>query len=102
QDGHALVADFGIALALEHAGGERLTRTGLTLGTPQYMAPEQASGERALDGRVDVYALGAVLYEMIAGEPPFAAESRKAVLLRILHEPPTALVARRPDVPLAV
>ncbi len=62
QGGHALVADFGIALALEQAGGERLTRTGLTLGTPQYMAPEQAAGERALDARVDVDALGAVLH----------------------------------------
>src|ERR687891_2534795 len=80
QDGHALVADFGIALALEEAGGERLTRTGLALGTPQYMAPEQAAGERALDARVDVYALGAVLHEMLAGVPPFAADSREAIL----------------------
>jgi len=99
QGGHALVADFGIALALEHAGGERLTRTGLTLGTPQYMAPEQAAGERALDARVDVYALGAVLHEMLAGEPPFAAGSRQAVLQRLMYEPPTALAPRRPDVP---
>ena len=98
QSGHAVVADFGIALALEHAGGDRLTRTGLTLGTPQYMAPEQAAGERALDARVDVYALGAVLYEMLAGEPPFSAGSRQAVLLRILHVSPTALATRRPDV----
>ncbi|MFL5616323.1 MAG: protein kinase domain-containing protein [Gemmatimonadaceae bacterium] len=98
RDGHALVADFGIALALEHAGGERLTKTGLTLGTPQYMAPEQASGERTLDGRVDVYALGAVLYEMLAAEPPFTSASRQAVLLRILHEAPTTLATRRPDV----
>ena len=98
QDGHALVADFGIALALEHAGGERLTRTGLTLGTPQYMAPEQAAGERALDARTDVYALGAVLHEMLAGEPPFAAASPQAVLRRMLQEPPTALATRRADV----
>jgi serine/threonine-protein kinase len=98
QGGHALVADFGIALALERAGGERLTRTGLTLGTPQYMSPEQARGERALDARVDIYGLGAVLHEMITGEPPFAAESRQVMLLRILQEPPPALVARRPDV----
>ena len=100
QGGHALVADFGIALALEHAGGERLTRTGLTLGTPQYMAPEQAAGERALDARVDVYALGAVLHEMVAGEPPFTAESRQALVLQILHEAPTSLAAQRPDIPL--
>ena len=98
QGGHALVADFGIALALEHAGGERLTRTGLTLGTPQYMAPEQAAGERVLDARVDVYALGAVLYEMLAGVPPFAADSREAIL-RMLREPPPALTILRPDVP---
>ena len=101
QGGHAVVADFGIALALEHAGGERLTRTGLTLGTPQYMAPEQAAGERALDARVDVYALGAVLYEMLAGVPPFAADSREAIL-RMLREPPPALTILRPDVPPAV
>jgi tRNA A-37 threonylcarbamoyl transferase component Bud32 len=99
QSGHALVADFGIALALEHAGGERLTRTGITLGTPQYMAPEQASGERAVDARTDVYALGAVLHEMIAGEAPFAAESKKAVLMRVIREPVVALSTRRSDVP---
>jgi serine/threonine-protein kinase len=98
QGGHALVADFGIALALEHAGGERLTRTGLTLGTPQYMAPEQAAGERTLDARVDVYALGAVLHEMLVGEPPFAAPSRQASLQKILSEPPAAIATRRPDV----
>jgi serine/threonine-protein kinase len=70
--GHALVADFGIALALEQAGGARLTRTGITLGTPSYMAPEQVAGDRPIDARTDVYALGAVLYEMLAGESPFA------------------------------
>jgi tRNA A-37 threonylcarbamoyl transferase component Bud32 len=98
QDGHALVADFGIALALEQAGGERITRTGLALGTPQYMAPEQAAGERVLDARVDVYALGAMLHEMLAGEPPFAASTRQAVVRRMMHELPPALATRRPDV----
>ena len=98
QDGHALVADFGIALALEQAGGERLTRTGITLGTPQYMAPEQAVGARTIDGRVDVYALGAVLHEMLAGEPPFAAESRQVVVQRVMHEPAAALASLRADV----
>jgi tRNA A-37 threonylcarbamoyl transferase component Bud32 len=98
QDGHALVADFGIALALEQAGGERITRTGLALGTPQYMAPEQAAGERVLDARVDVYALGAVLHEMLAGEPPFAAPTRQAVVRRMMQELPPALDARRPEV----
>lgn len=99
QHGHALVADFGIALALEEAGGERITRTGLTLGTPQYMAPEQAAGERVLDARVDIYALGAVLHEMLVGEPPFAAPTKQAMVRRMMHEPAPALVTRRPDVP---
>ena len=98
QGDHALVADFGIALALEHAGGDRLTRTGIAIGTPQYMAPEQASGERAIDARADVYALGAVLHEMLAGESPFAASSRAAVLWRVRNEPATALATHRIDV----
>ena len=67
QGGHALVADFGIALAVQTAGGARMTQTGLSLGTPQYMSPEQAMGERTIDARSDVYALGAVLYEMLPG-----------------------------------
>ena len=98
QGDHALVADFGIALALEHAGGDRLTRTGIAIGTPQYMAPEQASGERAIDARADVYALGAVLHEMLAGESAFAAGSRAAVLWRVRNEPATALATHRVDV----
>jgi serine/threonine-protein kinase len=98
QSGHALVADFGIALALEHAGGERLTRTGITLGTPQYMAPEQVAGERAIDARTDVYALGAVLHEMLAGESPFAAGSRQAVLRRVMNVAVSALSTSRADV----
>jgi serine/threonine-protein kinase len=98
HDGHALIADFGIALALEEAGGERLTRTGITIGTPQYMAPEQAAGERAIDARADVYALGAVLHEMLSGESPFAAGSPAAVLWRVRNEPATALAMHRVDV----
>ena len=98
QSGHALVGDFGIALALEQAGGERLTRTGIALGTPQYMAPEQASGERAIDARADVYALGAVLHEMLVGQSPFSASSRAAVLWRVRNEPATALAMHRIDV----
>lgn len=98
QSGHALVADFGIALALENAGGARLTRTGITLGTPSYMAPEQAAGDRPIDARTDVYALGAVLHEMLAGESPFAAASHQATLRNGLYDPLIPLAARRADV----
>ena len=102
QGGHALVADFGIALALEHAAGDRLTRTGITLGTPSYMAPEQAAGTGKIDARTDVYALGAVLHEMLAGEWPFAAASQGEVLRKVMHEPAVALATRRADVPSAI
>ena len=71
SEGHALVTDFGIARAVSAAADERLTQTGVAVGTPMYMSPEQASGEVAIDGRSDVYSLGCVLYEMLAGEPPF-------------------------------
>ena len=71
HDGQALVADFGIALAVSSAGGSRMTETGMSLGTPYYMSPEQAMGEREITAKSDVYALGCVLYEMLAGEPPF-------------------------------
>jgi serine/threonine-protein kinase len=74
HDGSALVADFGIALAMERTGGERLTATGMSVGTPAYMSPEQATGARTIDGRSDVYALGAVLHELLAGSPPFAGD----------------------------
>jgi len=98
QSGHALVADFGIALALENAGGARLTRTGITLGTPSYMAPEQVAGDRPIDARTDVYALGAVLHEMLAGESPFAAASHQVMPRNVMHEPLIALATRRADV----
>jgi len=98
QSGHALIADFGIALALENAGGARLTRTGITLGTPSYMAPEQAAGDRPIDARTDVYALGAVLHEMLAGESAFATASRQQTRRTVTHGPAAALAARRADV----
>ncbi|MFO0985725.1 MAG: serine/threonine-protein kinase, partial [Planctomycetota bacterium] len=86
--GHALVADFGIALAVQQAGGDRMTQTGMSLGTPQYMAPEQALGERMVDARADVYALGAVTYEMLAGEPPFTGPSTQAIVAKMMTERP--------------
>jgi tRNA A-37 threonylcarbamoyl transferase component Bud32 len=98
QSGHALVADFGIALALERAGAGRLTRTGITLGTPSYMAPEQAAGDRPIDARTDVYALGAVLHEMLAGESPFEAASHQAIRRRLMDASVVDLAARRADV----
>jgi TolB-like protein/Tfp pilus assembly protein PilF/tRNA A-37 threonylcarbamoyl transferase component Bud32 len=99
QGGHALVADFGIALAVAQAGGERLTRTGVLLGTPQYMAPEQVTGEPNVDARADVYALGAVLYEMLAGEAPFSGPTAQAVLAQVATAEPKPLTAQRRSVP---
>ncbi len=102
HEGSALVADFGIALAVAQAGGARLTQTGLSLGTPAYMAPEQAMGERQITARTDVYALGAVTYEMLAGEPPFPGPTAQAVVARVMTESPRSLTAQRPSVPPAV
>ena len=97
--GHALVADFGIALAVQQAGGQRITQTGLSLGTPQYMSPEQAAGEKSVDARADVYALGAVTYEMLAGEPPFTGPTTQAVIARVLTTEPAPLDEVRRSVP---
>jgi serine/threonine-protein kinase len=102
QGGHAVVADFGIALAIETAGGERMTQTGLSLGTPQYMSPEQAMGERTVDARSDIYALGAVTYEMLVGEPPFTGPTIQTIVAKVLTERPTAPRAIRDTVPPAV
>jgi len=93
------VADFGIALALREAGGSRLTETGLSLGTPQYMSPEQATGDRTLDARSDIYSLGAVLYEMLAGEPPVTGPTVQAVIAKLLTERPTRLRTVRDTIP---
>jgi len=99
QDGEALLADFGIALALSEAGGGRLTGTGLAIGTVQYMSPEQAEGDRDLDPRSDIYALAAVTYEMIAGEPPVIGRTPAAMIAKLLTEPPASLRAVRDEVP---
>src|SRR5689334_13516833 len=103
NEGRVLVADFGVALALSRSGTDtRLTATGVSLGTPQYMSPEQATGERNVSGRADVYALGAVLHEMLAGEPPFTGVSGQAVIARTLTEKPTPIRQLRDTVPEAV
>jgi len=98
---HAVVADFGIARAVTEAGAERLTSTGLVIGTPAYMSPEQATGG-AVDPRSDLYALGCVLYEMLAGEPPFGGPSAQAIIARHAHERPPSLTIVRPDIPPGV
>ncbi len=97
--GHALVADFGIAAALQHPGDDaRLTETGVVLGTPYYMSPEQSAGERALDRRTDVYSLGCVIYEMLAGEPPFTGPNHQAIIAKRLSAPTPRVTTVR-DVP---
>jgi len=101
HDGHPLVADFGIALAVSKAGGSRLTQTGVRIGTPQYMSPEQVAGEGVIDGRSDIFALACVLYEMLTGDPPHAGSSVQAVIARILSEPPRGVRTVRPNVPEA-
>jgi serine/threonine protein kinase/tetratricopeptide (TPR) repeat protein len=102
HEGEAMVTDFGIALAGETAKEERLTETGLMLGTPEYMSPEQAAGERALDARSDVYSLGCVLYELLAGVPPHASTTARSVIARRLTEPAPHVRRVRPNVPAAV
>jgi len=98
ESGHAVVADFGIALAVSAAGGDRLTETGLTLGTPLYMSPEQAAGSRELDGRSDLYSLGCVLYEMLAGEPPFTGPTVQSVVHQHVAVEPRIITQVRPAV----
>lgn len=99
QEGQPLVADFGIALAVSNAGGTRITQTGLSLGTPQYMSPEQATGDRAIDGRADIYSLAAVLYEMLTGDPPHTGSTVQAVIAKVLTETPRSVRGARPAVP---
>jgi len=99
HEGRPLVADFGIALAVSVAGTARMTQTGLSLGTPQYMSPEQAMGERHIDHRTDIYALGAVLYEMLTGEPPFTGATVQAIIAKVMSERPVPPSTVRDTVP---
>jgi eukaryotic-like serine/threonine-protein kinase len=99
ESGHAVVADFGIARAITAAGGEQLTSTGIAVGTPTYMSPEQGAGEPHLDGRCDLYSLGCVLYEMLAGAPPFAGPTAQAIQARRMTDPVPSLRTVRETVP---
>ena len=98
HDGSALVADFGIALAASTAG-TRMTETGMSLGTPHYMSPEQAMGEREITARSDVYALGCITYEMLVGEPPFNGPTAQAIIARVMTEEPRSLTLQRKSIP---
>jgi TolB-like protein/Flp pilus assembly protein TadD len=100
KDGNTLVADFGIARAL--GGDERLTQTGMSVGTPAYMSPEQASGDRSLDARSDVYSLGTVLFEMLAGEPPYTGATAQQIIVKRFTDPVPSVRKVRPSVPEAV
>jgi eukaryotic-like serine/threonine-protein kinase len=98
QSGRPMVTDFGIARAVSE-GDSRLTATGIAIGTPTYMSPEQAAGERTIDGRSDLYSLGVLGYQMLTGEPPFIANSTPAILVKHISETPTPVEQRRSDVP---
>ena len=102
HDGQPVIADFGIALAASASGSERLTATGLSLGTPLYMSPEQATGERGVGAATDIYALGCVLYEMLVGEPPHTGSSAQAILAKIITAEPVSATAHRKTVPANV
>ncbi len=102
QEAEPVLADFGIALAVQEAAGNRLTESGLSLGTPQYMSPEQATGDRRLDARSDVYSLAAVLYELLAGEPPHTGATVQAVIAKLMTTEAVPLRVLRSTVPEAV
>jgi serine/threonine-protein kinase len=102
ESGHAVVADFGIARAIDQAGGEGLTATGMAVGTPAYMSPEQAAGSRELDARSDLYGLGCVVYEMLAGQPPFTGPTAESLAHQHLSVHPRSVTELRPAVPAGV
>ena len=99
HNGRAMVADFGIALAVSAAAGGRMTETGLSLGTPHYMSPEQATADKALTGRSDIYSLASVLYEMLTGDPPHTGSSAQQIIMKIVTEEPAPVTAQRKSVP---
>jgi serine/threonine-protein kinase len=101
-EGKPVISDFGIALAVGAAGGGRLTETGLSLGTPFYMSPEQATGDRAVGASTDTYALGSVLYEMLVGDPPYVGSTAQAVLGKIITGKPVSATEQRPSIPANV
>jgi Serine/threonine protein kinase len=98
EAGHAVIADFGIARAVSAAGADRMTQAGVSVGTPAYMSPEQASSELEIDGRADIYGLGVVLYEMLSGKPPFTGQTLQGLIAAVLTREATPLPAS-PDVP---
>ena len=102
HDGSALVADFGIALAASHAGASRMTATGMSLGTPAYMSPEQAMGDREVDARSDIYSLATMLYEMLVGDPPHLGSTAQAIVAKVLTEKPVPVTVHRDTVPANV
>ena len=102
HDGRPMVADFGIALAVSAAAGGRMTETGLSLGTPHYMSPEQATAEKEISGRSDIYSLASVLYEMLAGQPPHLGGSAQQIIMKIITEQPAQVTALRKSVPANV
>ena len=99
QEGQPLVADFGIALAVARAGGAHLTAPGISLGTPQYMSPEQAGSEDGVDGRSDIYSMACILYELLTGDPPFTGSTKHAIIAKVLADTPSSVRTVRPSVP---
>lgn len=102
EGGGAKVCDFGVARAVVKAGGERLSSSGIVLGTPHYMSPEQAAGDSKIDSRSDIYSLACVVYEMLIGEPPFTGRTAQAIMARHVRQPPPSLCVVRRDVPAEV